>query len=633
MTTLLIEFFEREYLPARLALGRHPDYVESFRTAIGWLGETVGRDARLSDLTRKKLRAMMRRLAARGMGRSRIRQLRTRISSLWLHAYHIGLIDQWEPAPPVPKVKRRPSFVREPGPEGTLTRFYVEEYRPKLIDLMTDQTVRNYDAAVEALHRFYGRHLQLQEIDETLLNQFLDGVRADVAPRTLYAYRGCIEQIVRAWDAERFPLVTRRVEPLPEPAEGTVRWFFEEYYRPQRMLDCTDRSVVETRRALRSLREHYGRDLALDEQTDALAAEHFGWLRERGIRPPTINSSYRAPWFAVWRFAHELGRVEHGPNAPKLREDLDDPDAWTVDEAARILQAAAEFELPGRATSIDGVPAGLWWRAILLVGWWTGQRRGALLKLRRADVDLATRCVEFPASITKTGRGRRYRLGADAVEAVSAIWQPERELLFPWPFTMKGLSLHFALIVEAAGVPASKRRTLTLFHKWRRTVATHVAARGGLSAAVDILDHSSPRVTERYLDRTMLPGRDASRYLPPLAPAGEPDAGGDELPDLASAKDLLASGHVRAAGMVARAALERFLRELCRQYGCRCTGRGLLDRAKSLHGRKALTDEQLHHVHQLIHTGNRAAHGEPVESDCVAQMVEAVGRLVSGSDR
>jgi integrase len=58
-------------------------------------------------------------------------------------------------------------------------------------------------------------------------------------------------------------------------------------------------------------------------------------------------------------------------------------------------------------------------------------------------------------------------------------------------------------------------------HKWRRTVATLAASRGGLAAAVALLGHSAPEMTLRYIDPTKLPGNDATELLPALFDGAE----------------------------------------------------------------------------------------------------------------
>jgi hypothetical protein len=56
----------------------------------------------------------------------------------------------------------------------------------------------------------------------------------------------------------------------------------------------------------------------------------------------------------------------------------------------------------------------------------------------------------------------------------------------------------------------------SLFHKLRRSVATHTSARAGLAAAIALLGHSGPELTARYIDPSFLPANDATEWLPSL---------------------------------------------------------------------------------------------------------------------
>lgn len=296
-------------------------------------------------------------------------------------------------------------------------------------------------------------------------------------------------------------------------AEGSVWHYFESVYRPQKLIGC-ERCTLDTyRTAFRFLRRHYGRDILIDEQTDQLAADHLEWLLARGITARRVNA-HRGCWFTVWRFAKERGAIGQLPTVRKLRCEEDEPDAWTEDEAARIVEACASLRT---WPDIAGIRADRYFRALLLVGWWTALRRGTLLKLRRADVDFDSAWLTVTGSKMKNRRGKRFRLGADALEAVRQIWFPERELIFPWPFNdrCRMFYRYFDHVVSVAGI-APSTRNMGKLHKWRRTVATVVAVKAGLMAASALLGHSAADVTRRYIDPSKMPGADATQILPSI---------------------------------------------------------------------------------------------------------------------
>ncbi len=148
------------------------------------------------------------------------------------------------------------------------------------------------------------------------------------------------------------------------------------------------------------------------------------------------------------------------------------PDAWTVDEVQRIVEAAGRLDWI--RAPIGPIPAGQWWRALLLVDYWTGLRVGALLGIRRSEIDLESAEIRIGQRGGPTPPEVPVRLGRDALSAVRAIWEPERELLF---VTKRPPSMHrqFGLILDLAGVSAGKGRGRSQFEKWRQTAITHAS--------------------------------------------------------------------------------------------------------------------------------------------------------------
>jgi hypothetical protein len=195
----------------------------------------------------------------------------------------------------------------------------------------------------------------------------------------------------------------------------------------------------------------------------------------------------------------------------------------------------------------------------LLTGYWSALRCGSLLKLKRRDVDLQSGWLNVRAKITKQKRGKRFRLGDDALAALRQIWHPERELLFPLSFERRAFFRRLARIIRTAGVAPSTRRAMTLMHKLRRTTATLLAAREGIHAACELLDHSSTYVTRLYIDSSKLPGCDKTKSLPVLTgdvhqpPPRAIAATPAEL--VAEARQLFAVGFLRPAAGSAAAAV------------------------------------------------------------------------------
>ena len=152
---------------------------------------------------------------------------------------------------------------------------------------------------------------------------------------------------------------------------------------------------------------------------------------------------------------------------------------------------------------------------LLLVGYWTLQRRRALFSIPTANVDIEGGWIDFPPSAMKAGVGIRCRIGADAVAAIRRLAPLTGERLFTWGRKGSYLGREFSGILRRAGVPPSKRKN-GQFHKLRRTAATHLAARGHLQTVCDLLGHSQVYVGKRYICKELLPGHDATALLPQL---------------------------------------------------------------------------------------------------------------------
>lgn len=303
-------------------------------------------------------------------------------------------------------------------------------------------------------------------------------------------------------------------------SQGSVWEYFETVYRPLRLTGRTKQNLDKYRSTFRFLRKWSGRDVLLTELTDQLAAEFFEWMLT--CRTAASVNGHRAQLFSVWRLAHERGKVPVEPRVRKFAECLDEPDAWSPDEARAIVAATAALaDWP----PIAGIPADKYFRAMMLVAWWAALRRGSLLKLRMRDVDFEGAWLNVPGRSMKNRSGRRFRLGQDALDAIRDIVEPQRELLFPWPWRIGRIYRYFDEMLRVAGVKPSTRSRMTKLHKWRRTVATVAAVERGMHAATSLLNQSGQEVTRRYVDASKLPGNDATEFLPSLT---EPQSKGTQ---------------------------------------------------------------------------------------------------------
>lgn len=212
--------------------------------------------------------------------------------------------------------------------------------------------------------------------------------------------------------------------------------------------------------------------------------------RSRKNSPATANKA-RSNLLAVWRFLCRRGVLKNWPDVKKLREPRRIPQAWTQSEIRRLWVAI--HGLPGH---VAGVPARVWWAALLSVIWDTGERIGAVLLLTWSDVG-ADGTVIFRAENRK-GRSEDmvHRLHPSTVAMLRRLAGADERAIFPWDRSRCQVWQRYTVILKRAGLPFDRRHK---FHAIRRTVASFYGAAGG--NATELLGHSSREVTrQHYLD-------------------------------------------------------------------------------------------------------------------------------------
>jgi integrase len=158
----------------------------------------------------------------------------------------------------------------------------------------------------------------------------------------------------------------------------------------------------------------------------------------------------------------------------------------------RILAPEEEARL------LEASPAYL--RPILTVALNTGMRRGEILKLEWANVDLQRR--QILVTETKSGKDRIIPINSDLLQVLENLKRQKgsRGYVFPNPKTGKPLQdiKHaFEKACTKAGVKGFR------FHDCRHTFGTRLVHQGvDLITVKDLLGHSTVKVTERYTHST-----------------------------------------------------------------------------------------------------------------------------------
>lgn len=214
-------------------------------------------------------------------------------------------------------------------------------------------------------------------------------------------------------------------------------------------------------------------DMPLDALTPAhvraliaASAEHHATRTTRGIVQTLAQMLKRA---------QEDGHVERNVAALVRLPKLDTKPArhFTAAEARRFLHVASDDDLG----SLYAVALG------------TGLRRGELLALSWADVDLAANTVRIRRSKTSAGV-RLVPLAGFARMALADL--PKRPGPI-WPYRPEYVTRHFQELCRQAGVPVIR------FHDLRHTAATLMAEAGVPEETRKwILGHTNVAMTRHY---------------------------------------------------------------------------------------------------------------------------------------
>jgi integrase len=231
------------------------------------------------------------------------------------------------------------------------------------------------------------------------------------------------------------------------------------------------------------------------------------------VSPATVNKELRH-LRAVFRKAARWGYLAAAPEFEFLREAKKIPVYMPPEDFALAYAACDSAKLP----DAQGYTAGDWWRALLVTAYMTGWRIGALLALRREDVDLDKGTALSRAEDNKGKRDQLIVLHPLAVEHLRALpgFSP---VFFPWHHRRATLFDEFGRIQAAGEVkpPAGKARYT--FHDLRRAFATMNADRLSADALQALMQHQDYKTTQRYINmaRQLRPAAQ-SLFVPTLEP-------------------------------------------------------------------------------------------------------------------
>ncbi len=183
-------------------------------------------------------------------------------------------------------------------------------------------------------------------------------------------------------------------------------------------------------------------------------------------------NSHRNNVLSLWRFGSRKRFIEEFPEVPPLVEPVRIPKARSRDDL-ETLWAALDV-LPGR---VGKVPARLWWRALHFVAFFTAERIGAILQMEWSDVNLQSGWLVCRAETRKFGAAdKATRLPPEVIDALRAIVEPERKLIFEWPLCGSSLYDHYKRILKRAGLSTDRKSKFHMLRSQRRAISRPRAA-------------------------------------------------------------------------------------------------------------------------------------------------------------
>jgi integrase len=233
------------------------------------------------------------------------------------------------------------------------------------------------------------------------------------------------------------------------------------------------------------------------------------------VSPATINKTLRH-LRAVLKKANRWGYLTVLPDFREVfvREPARLPTYMTPEHFAAIYRAADMAKFPRNLP----YPAADWWRALLMTAYMTGWRVGALLSLKRADVDLEAGTAVTRAEDNKGKRDQIIELHPVILDHLRAIPSFCQQMI-PWHQGRRTLFTEFARIQNAAGVKPDRKKRYG-FHDLRRGFATMNADRLTPDVLQALMQHRDYQTTQRYINiaRQLKPATHGL-YVPPVTRA------------------------------------------------------------------------------------------------------------------
>jgi site-specific recombinase XerD len=488
--------------------------ADKLRQTVRWLQSFLQRTPTVADLDIKNVLPFYRFLVSQRFVPATIAQHRSALQTIWRFAAAGGL------APPCPTLPLAPKDLKpkvQPLVPGTLEHFFEHSFVPSNGRPLTHTRRRRFRYALSLWKLFHGRPAQIDDIGPSNLNDFHAFVAAQ--PRHAYtkadAWVKYIRELLHAARPEKWPKLRRKNAKAnrSEPVQGTIREFFETVYRPMRLVGASKVTILDYQSRLNVFEDFTGPGFAVSKIDDTILSAFCQDRLGKGVKADTVNGYLRV-LFAVIAFARRKKLTDYEPCVSALKTKKREPECWTLEEMKRILEAASN--MPGM---VGTVPAGQWWKALILFVYNCGTRISATMAVPSNLLNLETGYVLVPAEVQKQRADQRFDLLPETIRALKAIDPFRNECIFDdWPFDrtqpqFKALNNGLKCILRQAGLPCTR---FDMWHKIRRTFATMTTIHAGKAFASEMLGHSCMRITEAYLDKRLLDRPSIREALPSI---------------------------------------------------------------------------------------------------------------------
>ncbi len=223
------------------------------------------------------------------------------------------------------------------------------------------------------------------------------------------------------------------------------------------------------------------------------------------VAPATVNKDLRHLKAAL-KHAHDRDLLPKMPRIKMVREAQKVKGYVTPEDFATIYTTACPLAEKPQSRGQNYTPCE-WWRALVVFGYMTGWRIGAMLSLRWEDVDLDKRAAFSRAADNKGKRDTWSPLAPVVVDHLRAL-QGFHPFVFRWAYDRRTLDVEWHRIQTEAGIQVPCREDhehtpschLYGFHDLRRACATLNAERLSADALQALMQHRSYLTTQRYIN-------------------------------------------------------------------------------------------------------------------------------------